>query len=172
MVKLRGQRLELGEVEARMKRFLPHDARVCVELMSMQSHSDRLVAFVTTLDGDRLMDQDWLAPPSSGTRATFSALHSSLTTVLPSYMIPSLYVPLNTMPTTFSGKTDRKLLRTWYSNSSNSELEKYLLWKDGKKATRTINESHIQGLWSRVLNKDRSIIGIDDNFFTVGGDSL
>jgi len=58
MVKLRGQRLDLGEVEAHIKRFIPHEARAYVELLSSPIHSDRLVAFVTTPHGDSSLAED------------------------------------------------------------------------------------------------------------------
>lgn len=81
---------------------------------------------------------------------------------LPDYMIPSVFVYLDAMPLTPNGKVDRRALPA--PGPSRTELrESYI-------APRTPVEEALAGIWAEVLGRDR--VGINDNFFEIGGHSL
>ena len=81
---------------------------------------------------------------------------------LPEYMIPAIFVPLDALPLTPSGKLDRKALPTVDGTRPTLE-ESYV-------APRTPVEEVLARIWAEVLGLDR--VGMDDNFFDLGGHSL
>lgn len=89
-----------------------------------------------------------------------SELREYLNEHLPSYMIPSEIIALESIPVTTSGKVDRRTLLS-FDVSHGREL--YM-------APRTITESVLIGLWEEVMSYPH--IGIADNFFDLGGHSL
>ncbi len=93
---------------------------------------------------------------------TVDAIRQQLQTVLPSFMVPSYIVPLERMPLTANGKVDLKALPDPSSAPSGLENE--------YAAPRTAEESLLQQIWQEVLG--RSPIGIHDNYFMSGGDSI
>lgn len=178
MVKLRGQRLELGEVESYIKRCVSHKSHVCVELMKKPNTADKLVAFVTIDEEEENESSSLLSTSEVGitsgaqSREIFGQIQEYLRSHLPRYMHPSIYVPLTTMPRTASGKTDRKVLREWYKQVDAALIDLLSSTETVKRAPETPKEVHLRKLWSKVLNQDESKIGRDDEFFQIGGDSL
>jgi amino acid adenylation domain-containing protein len=150
-VKIRGLRVELGEIESRLSE---HPAvREAVVLAREDRPGDkRLVAYVTA------------GGPTDGTSATpadVEALRSYLSAVLPEYMVPAAYVWLPGFPVTSNGKLDRKALPAPEGTAF---------------ATRAYEEpvgeveSTLARIWAEVLKLDR--IGRHDHFFELGGHSL
>jgi len=88
-------------------------------------------------------------------------LRNFLERKLPDYMIPSYFVQIENIPLTSSGKVDRKAL-------PDPELKK----GEGHAAPRNDVEKKLVKIWSDVLGVDKEIIGIDSNFFEIGGHSL
>nr|MDJ0838401.1 amino acid adenylation domain-containing protein [Acidobacteriota bacterium] len=80
---------------------------------------------------------------------------------LPKYMIPTVFVPLKSMPLTANGKVDRQKLPL--PDIAGSVTKDYV-------APRTLEEEQLAELWLELLGQKR--IGIHDNFFEIGGDSL
>ena len=139
-VKLRGFRIELGEIEAMLK---GHAAvRESVVLVS----DGRLVAYVMAEDAG----------------VTRNELRAFLKERLPEYMVPSVFVTLEEMPLTTSGKVDRRRLPE--PDASRPELEA------GYVAPATGVEELVAGIWAEVLGLER--VGVNDNFFELGGHSL
>ncbi|MBO3749375.1 amino acid adenylation domain-containing protein [Streptosporangiaceae bacterium NEAU-GS5] len=137
-VKIRGQRVELGEIEAALRGLGVREAAVA--LREDRPGDQRLVAY--TVGG----------PPAD-------ALREGLKRVLPDYMVPAAYVPLDALPVTPNGKLDRKAL---------PEPE---LGVGGEFAEpRTEVERILAALWQEALGVER--VGIDDDFFDLGGHSL
>lgn len=170
-VKVHGQRIECGEVEYSIIAFGRVDQAV-VELIQVNGIAT-LVAFVCVGPGGSLgtctsMTSGRILP--SGPVVTLSRhLRNALEDTLPLYMIPSIFVPYLHFPTTISGKVDRGQLKV----ISNEELSTYVNFKDGpKRQPRTPAESIMQSLWSSTLNLSTDFVGLDDNFFQLGGDSI
>jgi amino acid adenylation domain-containing protein len=143
-VKVRGVRMELGEIEG-LLRDHPTIRDVAVVSHEERDGSNSLCAYVV------------LSEPTDP-----SLLRAYLATSLPSYMLPSYFVELETLPRTLSGKVDRRALPKPEQARSEQSMP-YI-------APRTPVEEALVEIWRRVLGLKR--IGIHDNFFVLGGHSL
>ncbi len=144
-IKLRGHRIELGEVEAALRQH-PQLKEVVVVAREDAPGQRRLVAYLVTTDGVAVTVSEW---------------RQHLAERLPDYMIPSAFVRLDELPLTQNGKVDRKALPA-PEGAAASEAE-YI-------APRTATEEMLAGLWGDLLGVER--VGIADNFFELGGHSL
>ncbi|MET0396580.1 MAG: amino acid adenylation domain-containing protein [Longimicrobiaceae bacterium] len=147
-VKVRGFRIEPGEVEAAL---LEHPAvREAVAVVrdgpAGLPGDHRLVAYLVPAEG---------GPPSA------AALREHLRARLPEYMVPSSIVALDAIPLTPSGKLDRRALPAPGGDGA----------RDGEyEAPRSALEQALVGIWQDVLRVER--VGIHDSFFDLGGHSL
>lgn len=142
-VKIRGHRIELGEVESQLAQ-IPSIQEVAVSAIKDIHGSYQLCAYFVA--------QDLLKT---------SILREALGLKLPSYMVPSAFIQLTEMPHTPNGKLDRKALpapEQWVQNT-----KEYI-------APRTKLEIDLALIWSEVLGV--SSIGVEDDFFDLGGHSL
>ncbi|PFH58666.1 hypothetical protein XA68_13399 [Ophiocordyceps unilateralis] len=174
-VKLRGQRIELGEVEQRARQCFPRSTDVVVELVESMgpSRHPALVALIHTAAELPTKGQDILAEPSSSFRQEAQAAETALTEMLPSYMVPSFYLPVHRMPLSNNGKVDRRLLRQLASTLSDGQVTAYSTSLGGSKLQPTSDvERRLRAVWARILNLEPEAIGIDDSFFRIGGDSI
>ena len=105
-------------------------------------------------------DKALVAYYSSDNPLEVSSLKAGLSKSLPGYMIPSYYVHLDTFPLNSSGKIDRRALPEPVLESANHI------------APATATERQLQALWSEILKRPASSIGVLDNFFELGGHSL
>lgn len=152
-VKLRGFRIELEEIEAVLaSHSLVREAVVIVreDLPGEQ----QLVAYFVCHSNQ---DHDQNSPPPVST----SDLRSYLREKLPEYMVPAAFMILAAIPLTPNGKIDRRALPK--PDFLSLEADHYL-------APRTDLETAIALIWSEVLQLER--IGVQDNFFDLGGHSL
>ncbi|MGK4008334.1 non-ribosomal peptide synthase/polyketide synthase [Sorangium sp. So ce1036] len=144
-VKIRGFRIELGEIESVLSSH--PSVRACAVVVWEHASGDkRLVAHVVLGEGG----------------CTEAALREHLRAALPAYMVPSAFVRHTALPLSPSGKVDRKALPSPEATRDAAETS-YV-------APRTEAERALAGLWSQVLQI--SPVGIHDNFFTLGGDSI
>ncbi|MBD2016401.1 amino acid adenylation domain-containing protein [Microcoleus sp. FACHB-53] len=151
-VKIRGFRIELGEIEARLKQH-PVVKEAVVMAKEDVSGNKRLVTYIVP-NQEQLM--------RVGAQGFAPLLGCFLKEKLPEYMIPSAFVMLDALPHLPNGKVDRRNLKVF--DVDKTELtENYM-------APRTPIEEAIAKIWAKLLNYDR--VGIQDNFFEVGGDSL
>ncbi|TKK87202.1 amino acid adenylation domain-containing protein [Herbidospora galbida] len=100
--------------------------------------------------------------PKDGAALTPSQLRAYAAGRMPAYMVPALFIPLAKLPLTVNGKVDRRALPAPGEAAPDRE-EAYV-------APRTPSERAVAEVWSRVLQVDR--VGVDDNFFALGGDSI
>ncbi|MFC4121522.1 non-ribosomal peptide synthetase/type I polyketide synthase [Nonomuraea zeae] len=142
-VKVRGYRIELGEIESHL---LAHPAVREAAVVVRGSDEDKsIAAYLTTV-----------APQEAGAEPDW---REHLRRKLPDYMIPSAFVLLDALPLTPNGKVDRKALPEPVSQAR----------AEGT-APRTPSEVRLVELWSAILGVPG--IGIDDDFFALGGDSF
>jgi amino acid adenylation domain-containing protein len=142
-VKIRGHRVEVGEVEA-----------------TLATHPGlEESAVVVREDGGLARLVAYYVPGDEG--ATVSALRAHLRERLPEYMVPSAWVRLAALPHTPNGKVDRRALPA--PDVHVGEEDTYL-------APRTPSEQVLAALWAEVLEVER--VGLRDNFFELGGHSL
>lgn len=145
-VKIRGHRVELGEIEAVLSRH-PHLREVAVVAKADRSGGTQLAAY---------------GVPVKGQKPTVESLRSFLLERLPEYMVPSVYVNLEALPLTPNKKLDRAALPE--PDQARPILEGSFV------AARTYVEQQLARIWTEVLNV--KAIGVNDNFFDLGGHSL
>lgn len=171
-VKIRGQRLELGEVEYHIKHILASttnaqvpDVQVIAEVVSpRRSPSPVLVAFISCPGNVRHSEDSLKLAIAELTRG----LNDALRLRLPSHMIPSTYVPISAIPTTTTGKIDRRQLR-----QTAEGLDLVLLAGTSTlKAPSDETESILARSWADVLGVPYERISIDTSFTALGGDSI
>jgi acyl-CoA synthetase (AMP-forming)/AMP-acid ligase II/aryl carrier-like protein/NRPS condensation-like uncharacterized protein len=173
-VKLRGQRVELSEIESQLNARLPSDSTVIVEVIKPTSSGGQptLVAFVTfqALSGTSQDEIKSVELPED-LRSKLNEANEGIVKVLPRYMVPTAYIPVNILPVLISGKTDRKRLRQFGITVDLQNLDQA---SAPASESRDLNdlELRLRQVWSAILKLDESIIGASDNFFVLGGDSL
>ncbi|KAL4910501.1 hypothetical protein BDW74DRAFT_171966 [Aspergillus multicolor] len=124
-VKIRGQRVEVAEVEFHVSKLFPKAAGVAVEVLKAESeHNVQLVAFLfcdeLTWDSDA---ERILQRLSDGKIGTMSHIKQRLETVMPYHMVPTRYQLWPAMPTSLAGKLDRKALKEELRTPSGKVLE-------------------------------------------------
>ncbi|MCG5212978.1 amino acid adenylation domain-containing protein [Streptosporangium sp. KLBMP 9127] len=144
-VKLRGRRVELGEIEHAVE-SCPQVARAIVELLK-DDGLERLVAFVT------------LTP---GSAPTAEQIKEFVAGRLPAYMVPNEVLTIGELPRNRNGKVDRKALRVRAAERTVPTA--------AYTAPRTPLEAELCELWATCLRLER--VGVTDDFFALGGDSI
>ena len=143
-VKVRGFRIELGEIEATIMQF--PGIRECIVTAGDDENSEkRLLAYIVARGG-----------------LNIEHLRSYLKQRLPDYMVPAVIVPMQHLPLNENGKADRRAL-------PKPEL-KQVAAVDTYIAPRTTVEATLAEVWAESLGLCK--VGIDDNFFDLGGDSI
>jgi amino acid adenylation domain-containing protein len=145
-VKIRGHRIELGEVEAALAQH-PGVAGAVALAREDRPGDKRLVAYLVARPD---------AAPSGGDLRAF------LRERLPDYLVPSAFVPLPALPLTANGKLDRQALPAPDPQTAAPP--------EGYVAPRNPAEGRLAGIWQEVLGVER--VGVHDDFFALGGHSL
>lgn len=166
-VKVRGQRVELGEVDYHVRQLLPSEVKqVATEIITPHATMTPILAVFLTISGTLSAEQlDEKAAP------LISSLKGDLVKRVPPYMVPSAYIPLPELPMTASGKTDRRALGELgkaYIPPSITELSEQPL----SDVTLTKDESSLREIWAGLLNIDRDLISPKHSFSGLGGDSI
>ncbi|MDF0668419.1 MAG: amino acid adenylation domain-containing protein [Nitrospira sp.] len=143
-VKVRGFRIELGEIEAQLRA----DSRL----------KDAVVIVREAADGTKQLAA-YVAAPAD---LDVDSLRARLVVHLPDYMIPSTVTVMEALPLTANGKLDRAAL----PDPEQAQTPQ----RDAYAAPRNDVETTLVQIWADVLHLDR--VGIHDNFFAIGGDSI
>jgi amino acid adenylation domain-containing protein len=155
-VKIRGFRIELGEIENQLLKHEKIKEALVVDRQNQNQKEKYLCAYIVPISN-----------PTPGA----AELREHLSTGLPDYMIPSFFVPIDKIPLTPNGKIDKKSLpEPGAGDIDTDRAGKYI-------APRDAIEKELVEIWAEVLNIERkhalhASIGIDDNFFDLGGHSL
>ncbi len=143
-VKIRGFRIELGEIEAVLSQH--KDVQISCVIAREETRGNKLlVAYVM---------------PHPQVTLTTAELRSFLSNKLPGYMVPNVFVILESLPLTPNGKVDRRALP---NPDLHQELSDYVM-------PNTETEKIIAGIWQKALSVEK--VGIYNNFFELGGHSL
>lgn len=143
-VKIRGYRVEPGEIEAALARFPQVGA--CLVMAGERSGYKKLIAYVTPAGRDRPDERE---------------MREFLSRRLPEYMVPATFMVLGQLPLTPHGKVDRRALP--HAEGSRRISQSYV-------SPRNPAEERLARIWRETLGVDR--VGIYDNFFSLGGDSI
>jgi amino acid adenylation domain-containing protein len=173
-VKLRGQRIELAEIEYNMQKHLPPDCQLATEVIKPGGSGEpTLVAFLVEQkkNGMRHLDGNIFGSFSNKFQAALQKMTQELFKDLPGYMVPSAYIPLWKMPLLVSCKTDRKRLREIGTSVTRQDLRRFNAMMSEKKEPTTETEIKLGALWAKLLGGDADF-SANDNFFSMGGDSL
>jgi amino acid adenylation domain-containing protein len=150
-VKIRGFRIELGEIEQQLSALPGVQSAVVLAREDAPGHK-RLVAYVVpvsvVVDEDEKAGEDVIA-----------RYRRQLGDRLPEHMVPSAFVVLDALPLTANGKVDRKALPAPDAAATVAYV-----------APRNATEQALCDVWQEVLRRER--VGIGENFFSVGGDSI
>jgi amino acid adenylation domain-containing protein len=177
-IKIRGLRVELGEIEHHVKTSAFGTQKQAVEKILLEGDVDKaaLAAFVVPSIEDIADGDQEVLPLTSSMQSKFMQLKEHIAQSLSSYMVPSLYIPLRKMPETQTNKIDRNALKRIGASLTLDQIQQYSLDEDednaNKRAPSTPMEVALQGLWAELLRVDIGSIGADDSFFSKGGDSI
>ncbi|MBC6367517.1 non-ribosomal peptide synthetase [Algoriphagus sp. AK58] len=144
-VKIRGYRIECGEIES--------------ALLAIKGVATAAVIARTDAQGEKYLCAYFVADEEK----TIHELREALSLTLPEFMVPSRFVQLDKLPLTGSGKTDRKALPE--PDASIKTGTEFVMPK-------TETEKWLVKLWASVLGLNSEEIGINDDFFSLGGNSL
>lgn len=144
-VKIRGFRIELEEIEAQLEK-LEGVQRAVVAVMDGPAAEKVLVGYVV---------------PKSGTAVDGAALRRLLKQELPEYMVPVTILPIDAVPLSAHGKADRKALPKPEFDANQAKAAEL---------PQSQTERAVASIWREVLGV--AVIGIDDDFFDLGGHSL
>ena len=178
-IKIHGLRVEVGEIESILKATTETITNAAV--LKVDIGHESLVAFleypsdVSEAEELTIVHDDGLGP-------LLSTLKNAIRRKLPSYMAPTIYVALNRFPLTSSGKLDRKALGTYfYSHESsirsfvsegNGNAIGYQDVSDPNSIPQTEVEVAIRSLWASILRISEGSLGMEDDFYASGGDSV
>ncbi|TQV86004.1 non-ribosomal peptide synthetase [Aliikangiella coralliicola] len=176
-VKIRGFRIETGEIEAQLNQHPQINDSVVI--VQGQNENKQLVAFyqakstqTDVTDNSNTADNSAADNNATNNNTTNNNnlvelanedLRTHLQQVLPEYMVPVAFVSLESIPLTPNGKVNRRVLE--HMNVSLQSNQTYL-------APRNEIEKQLVELWAEILNTEAETIGLNDNFFAVGGNSL
>lgn len=145
-VKIRGYRIEISEIENALKSHPQIDA-VAVTVKQYTDGGKSLVAYIVSKE-----------------ELKTSVLRAHVKSLLPDYMVPSFFTQVEKLPLNTSGKIDKRALASIEGSTVNTGVE-YV-------APQNKDEKYLVSLWADVLKVDSKKIGVHDNFFEVGGDSI
>lgn len=142
-VKIRGYRIELGEVEKALSQVNLIEQAI-VQVQEYRGQTSLIAYLHPQIDEDNTIEQ----------------VKSEIALLLPEYMMPAAYVGVDKWPLTLSGKIDsQRLPKPSYKVASNVFV-----------AAQTSDENQLQHIWSDIFKQ--SDIGVEDDFFALGGDSI
>ena len=174
-IKLRGQRVDLTEIEDVVRRHDPIGLEFVADVVQLtgdESHDRQsLVIYAAYAQGSSANTQEDLDKKLQG---WVGHLRPVLANALPSYQQPEVFLPVEAVPKTSSGKTDRRALR----NMRRNIRSQHMVWISGaaRNATgtppSTSQEQRLANFWAEVLGIKADSIYREDDFFRLGGDSI
>ncbi|KAI0532817.1 acetyl-CoA synthetase-like protein [Xylaria digitata] len=177
-VKLRGQRIELGDIETHLKATVAAELAVEVGVPHGGGDEDKMLVAFVCLGPQSTVPTD-LSSIDAAVQARLHALlgnsEEQLANKVARYMLPAAYLPLRALPVNTSGKRDRRELQRIIASLHKQELLAWRRPSEKESAGRpavTDMERRIAELWARVLKVKVEELSLDDDFVKRGGDSL
>ena len=180
-VKIRGQRVELGDIETHLGQLLPQSVRGTVQVTRGAENEQQVLTAILWYAEDEtpgLLEGQTCAyipqRPTEDERSMIANLDQELRKLLPIYMIPSVFFILHGTPEkTHSDKVDHRRLLSLAEKSTNEQRRLYTPSAVTDNAPPTTEmEKLLRDMWAMVLPVDKELIGKYDSFFGWGGDSV
>ncbi|KAF7117580.1 hypothetical protein CNMCM5793_006632 [Aspergillus hiratsukae] len=172
-VKFHGQRIELGEIENQLS--ADTDIKHCIVLLPKSGFARGKLVVVLSLSAGlgEALESDAVPLKLIEHREKLQYvknIRERLSTRLPTYMVPGVWLCVEGLPMLVSGKLDRKSTSTWVSDMSEDPELHVTEITNTRAATST--EDQLASIWSRVLNIPKDRISVDESFLSLGGDSI
>jgi amino acid adenylation domain-containing protein len=175
-VKIRGQRVELAEIEFHLARHSAINSTVAVVPSRGWSKGSLVAIVVLDISKDAGPNEEPLSiymealvPHASNELAEISA---SLQVALPRHMIPSTIIPVYSLPFLLSGKVNRRAINQWVEGIDRETSEILRGGAETADEPSTEREEQIQAIWSQALDLPTRLIGVNVSFLSLGGDSI
>ncbi|KAF2149248.1 acetyl-CoA synthetase-like protein [Myriangium duriaei CBS 260.36] len=175
-VKIRGQRVELGEI---MHNIAAQSSvrQAAVVLPRKGAYANQLVAFVCFRDSTGAATHELQlleGADRENAKALLSPIRSRLSDLLSHHMIPQFWVLVQDLPLTRTSKLDLKKLSSWAERITEEDQDLVLTREDAEDSARLLSdvERILQQIWARVLNAASETITPRKSFFELGGDSI
>ncbi|OJJ07366.1 hypothetical protein ASPVEDRAFT_177948 [Aspergillus versicolor CBS 583.65] len=179
-VKLRGQRIELQEVQHYVKQSFADVDEAVADIIKPHGdvQQEALICFVLPLDAEkrRVASQNHpqmpFLPPSETFRTEARAAVAKLQELVPQFMVPAIFLPLAYLPVTSSGKVDRKAIRKKAQGLTILDMEPYSVAQLTRRGPSGQVEETLHAVASSLLNQPPDSLGVDDDLFRRGLDSI
>ncbi|RDA88619.1 hypothetical protein CP532_5896 [Ophiocordyceps camponoti-leonardi (nom. inval.)] len=171
-VKIRGQRVELGEIEHHVQQTLEESGtlgkvHVAAETIQPRGVAGKMLVAYVAAEGTATAEAN-----DDDIRQAAAAATEKLAKTLPVYMVPTLYIPIKSLPMSATGKIDRRRLQEMGSSLTAKDVAAMSRAGEQRRTPQTDAERTMQSLWAEVLHVEAESIGADDSFFRIGGDSI
>lgn len=174
-LKIRGQRVELGEVEFHVKNCYPESLKVVVEVITPRGNEDQQILAAFIQQPLRTVCKEgasWFAPSNVEFQAQGSRAAETIRSQLPRYMVPHIFILVRRFPRTVSGKIDRLGIRREMNTLPQSEFLNLIGTKQDLVSPSSEVEAQLMTLVGETLQHPSHDLGVNLNFFHLGGDSI
>lgn len=169
-VKLRGQRLEIDEIEAVVRKCPDIKDVICLVTKHSKQQKDLLVGFLA-LSSERKQIKQLELCPADSTIEMIGAARSACEEHLPGYMVPTHFIPIEVIPLSVNNKVEEKQLRTLYNNLPTAKIQEYSMQLQEQQPLSE-NERSIARVLASLLNIDTSEVQSRTNVFALGLSSI
>ncbi|KAF9768166.1 nrps5 single domain, non-ribosomal peptide synthase-like protein [Fusarium sp. DS 682] len=179
-VKVRGQRIELNEVEIHVSQADPDLRHAVVLYPKTGACQGRLTTVLSRRQHQEAAEAPRVlsAVNNKEVMARNAAIRSKLSSTLPGYMIPKIWITVEELPLTTNGKMDRRQILNWVQALTDQDLAS-IVSSTGDTTTgsedakaQTPMEKQLVKVWSQILNLPVSSLPLDQSFTSLGGDSI
>jgi amino acid adenylation domain-containing protein len=171
-VKLRGQRLEIGEINEVIKQTTPELNEVATLVITHPKQSkEQLVSFFTIVADKQSRAVDVEVRSSEDDRALLSKIKSTCRTYLPGYMVPTHIIPMTRFPLSANNKADMKVLKSVYQELSLEDIQKLSSMSVDQPAD-SAQEQKIISVLARLIGSPEEKISSWSSIYELGLDSI
>ncbi|KAL6791486.1 hypothetical protein GGI42DRAFT_364850 [Trichoderma sp. SZMC 28013] len=171
-VKIHGQRVDLGEVETALSSY---GVSQSAAMVPKNGHFSKKLVVVFSMSNATSAPGLILKVMTNDDVATHVAeLRKGLQIALPGYMLPRVWVPVEALPLNPNGKLDRRAVGQWLEILDEEACERILALGNSLKPVSELTdvEKLLVSVWSEALGLPKSMIDVDQPFFSLGGDSV
>lgn len=172
-VKLKGQRVELEEIEHHSSILAATDVLVDIVTPKENTMAAGLAAFFVSDIESGEATNSLLLPMTPSRLSVVEVLRQDLPRHLPLYMVPTFYFPVSHLPRSTSSKMDRRGLQTMAAGLTKDDMRPYTSTTSAAVDTpKTGLEPLLRSLWEKVMSLSAGSVTDNDSFFGLGGDSF